>query len=187
MQNKKDIFRQQSIKKLKNLKNKYILNKNINKNIQKTIDKLTNDNKNLKNILFFMPLSYEPNILSLIKKYRKKYNCFIPFIQNISFKMIPFRHPFVLSKFGTRESLYSIFYKKDLDIIIVPVIGYDSKKRRIGFGKGMYDRFVEKLQKKPIIIFVQLDNIYSKEIITQFFDIKYDIYITPRIIIESKI
>jgi 5-formyltetrahydrofolate cyclo-ligase len=100
--------------------------------------------------------------------------------------MIPFRHPFKISIFGTKESFKSIFYKQNIDLMVVPIIGFDSMNRRIGFGKGMYDRFFDKLSKKPIIIFVQLDKIFSKPIITQSFDIKFNIYISAKTIIKKK-
>lgn len=33
---------------------------------------------------------------------------------------------------------------EDLDLIIVPMVGGDEDKNRIGYGKGFYDRFLEK-------------------------------------------
>jgi len=79
--------------------------------------------------------------------------------------------------------LNSHFYLSKIDMAVVPVVGVDGKLRRIGFGKGMYDRFFAKLKEKPITVFVQLMKCYTKQNITDDFDIKADIYITPEDII----
>ena len=41
----------------------------------------------------------------------------------------------------------------NIDIAIVPAVGVDGNLQRIGFGKGMYDRFFEKLQEETIYNF----------------------------------
>ncbi len=66
---------------------------------------------------------------------------------------------------------------------VVPVVGVDGRLRRIGFGKGMYDRFFASLDTKPLTLFVQLSKCYTKEKITDSFDVQADIYITPEDII----
>jgi 5-formyltetrahydrofolate cyclo-ligase len=63
-------------------------------------------------------------------------------------------------------------------MIIVPVIGVDRYYKRVGFGKGMYDRFYEKLKKKPVVLFVQRKRCYTKEVVSSSYDISADFYIT---------
>ena len=50
------------------------------------------------------------------------------------------------------------------DVIIMPLLGFDSRGTRLGYGGGYYDRTLEKLSKKPRLIGVafaaqELDNI----------------------------
>ncbi|MDA3908319.1 MAG: 5-formyltetrahydrofolate cyclo-ligase, partial [Sulfurimonas sp.] len=67
-----------------------------------------------------------------------------------------------------------------IDIAIVPTIGVDGKLQRIGFGKGMYDRFFAKLKKKPYTIFIQPEICFTKEFICDDYDIACDLLLTPR-------
>jgi|TARA_B100001093_G_scaffold478974_1_gene507594 5-formyltetrahydrofolate cyclo-ligase len=51
-----------------------------------------------------------------------------------------------VNKFGMLEP----FVKSNKiipDIILVPLLSYDSKKNRLGYGKGFYDRYLKKNNK----------------------------------------
>jgi len=132
-----------------------------------------------KSILFFLPLKIEPNLQKLIKKYRKKIDIFVPFIEEKSFKMVKYRLPLKRDSFNILSPNNSFFKQKSVDMIIVPVVGVDGNFKRVGFGKGMYDRFFDKLKTKPVVIFVQRKQCFTKEIITHWHDISCDFYITP--------
>jgi len=140
-----------------------------------------------KSILFYLPLTIEPNILPLLKKYRKgKADIFVPFIDGITFKMVKFRLPLRKSRFGTLESGNSKRKIDRVDMVIVPVVGIDKNFKRIGFGKGMYDRFYESLKNRPTLVFVQNISCISKNIITEKHDIQADYYITQNIFLKIK-
>jgi len=170
-------LRERSIKKLQNLpKNRrYIADKLISLEIDKVIKALKP-----RSILFYLPLSMEVDLRSLIVKYRrKKLKILIPKIEKESFKMVEYRSPLEESSFKTKEPKSHFEYKK-VDLIIVPVIAVDRDFRRVGFGKGMYDRFYQKLKKKPKVIFVQRLPLISKSSVCESFDIKCDIYISSK-------
>lgn len=133
-----------------------------------------------KNVLVYMPFGDEANINPLISLLRKK-KCrvFIPFIQEISFKMIPLRLPLHKNSFGIYESNNSIFKINKVDVAIVPVLGIDKHFKRIGFGKGMYDRFMSACKNKIHIIFIARSPNYSPNVITQHHDISGDCFFTP--------
>ena len=103
-----------------------------------------------------------------------------------SFKMVPFRLPLKQKKFWVYEAGNTNRNIRKTDIAIVPVVGVDGNLQRIGFGKGMYDRFFEKLKKRPYIIFTQLEFCHTKKFICDDYDIAGDILLTPKKIMTNK-
>ena len=127
-----------------------------------------------------MPFGNEVDIMPLIATLRqRKYRVFIPFIQGLSFKMIPLRMPLHKNAFGIYESNNSIFKVIKVDAVIIPVLGIDKLFRRIGFGRGMYDRFISALKDKIQIIFVARSANYVLDVITQDYDVQGDYFYTP--------
>jgi len=132
-----------------------------------------------KNILLYIPLRLEVDTMQLIKRIRPKVNIFVPFMEGVSFKMVKFRLPLFRKKFGIREPKNSYKKPPNIDLAIVPVLGVDGAFKRIGFGKGMYDRFFESLSSSPKVVFVQLGECFTEEFLCESHDIRADIYITP--------
>ena len=176
----KNEFRQKCIKKMrKNRGNLFYETYKINKKLLEEIDSVTHKKKHLK-ILFYYPLKYEANIIKSLKKLRKKHRLYLPFMESESFKMVPFRLPLKKKKFNILEAGNSIRNIKKIDIAIVPIVGVDKNFQRVGYGKGMYDRFFEKLDNKPYIIFVQPQLCITKEKVCDSYDIRCDILITEK-------
>lgn len=136
--------------------------------------------KKCKNVLVYMPFGNEVDIRPLIATLRKKKcNIFIPFIQESSFKMIPLRLPLCKNTYGIYEANNSQFKLIKVDVVIVPVLGIDKHFRRIGFGRGMYDRFMPTLKHKAHIIFVAQSPNFTPVGITQDYDVRGDVFFTP--------
>jgi 5-formyltetrahydrofolate cyclo-ligase len=173
----KNSFRVESLSRLKRIKSnrKYIKDKFVIKKLDEIIESL-----NPKSILFYAPLNLEVNLTQLMNKYRKKIDIYLPFIEEKSFKMVKYRLPLKKNSFNVLEPKNSYFKIKNVDMIIVPVVGVDGNFKRVGFGKGMYDRFYEKLKKKPVVIFVQRVKCFTNKKITDGYDISADFYITPK-------
>jgi 5-formyltetrahydrofolate cyclo-ligase len=135
-----------------------------------------------KNVMLYLPLKAEVNLYPLILRLRKeKRALYVPFMEGASFRLVKYRLPENKKQFGIKEPNDSKQYRiKKLDLAIVPMVGTDPTHRRVGFGKGMYDRFFEK-QSKYIkqTIFVARELCYSKEIVTDHYDVKADMIITP--------
>jgi len=95
--------------------------------------------------------------------------------------LVKYRLPLKIKKFGVKEPNKSNRYNKKIDLAIVPIIGTDKTLRRVGFGKGFYDRFFEKNHKNiNKIVFVGREYCVSSEVITDDWDVKGDFYITPK-------
>lgn len=175
---KKKQFRCESLKRLKQASGygSYQKDKKILEVLYKYIVQ-----SNVKSIMLYIPLKTEVNLYPLIKRLRQeKKLLYVPFMEGTSFRLVKYRLPLKKKKFGINEPNDSKQYRiKNIDIAIVPIVGVDVTRRRVGFGKGMYDRFYEK-QNKNIkkTVFVARELCYSNEIITDEYDIKADMIIT---------
>lgn len=136
-----------------------------------------------RRILVYLPMDIEVNIFPLIFYLKKQKNIkiFAPFIINDRFKIVPFRLPLAKNKYNIFEADNSNFISfNKIDLSIVPIIGIDKEFRRIGFGKGMYDRFYSSLRVEPINIFISRILHYSSITITNDYDITGDIVIAKK-------
>ncbi len=132
-------------------------------------------------------MSHEVDIRPLFRHLRGRRKIYVPFMEGKSFKLVQYRLPLQKKRFGLYEPKNSHFFMTKIDMAIVPVVGVDGRFRRVGFGKGMYDRFFASLGRKPLTIFVQLAKCHTKEKITDDYDVQADIYITPEdIIVRGK-
>ncbi|MEN8302444.1 MAG: 5-formyltetrahydrofolate cyclo-ligase [Campylobacterota bacterium] len=172
----KTIFRQNCLQKLKNtsLHNRLYRTSLLNRRLLKELEGVEN-----ASILFYYPLNMEADILKILTKMRQKNDIYIPFMQGESFKMVPFRLPLKKKKFGIFEAGNTNRNINKIDIAIVPVVGVDGNLQRVGFGKGMYDRFFEKLKKRPYTIFIQQEFCHTKEYICDSYDVVGDMLLTP--------
>ncbi len=91
-------------------------------------------------VMLYIPLKIEINLSNLIKKLRMDgVMVLVPFMEGKSFRLVKYRLPIKIKKFGVREpNISNNFYKK-IDLSIVPVIGVDIDFKGWGFGKkGFY-------------------------------------------------
>lgn len=136
---------------------------------------------NVKHVMLYLPLKTEVNLYPLIQRLRKENKVlYVPFMEGASFRLVKYRLPLKKKQFGIKEPNDSKQYRvKNIDLAIVPIVGTDVTHRRVGFGKGMYDRFYEK-QNKNIkqTVFVARELCYSKEVVTDHYDVKADMIIT---------
>ncbi len=176
-------FRENCLKKMKSLPkhNALFRNKKINQQLTKELKRLK-----AKKILFYYPLGFEADIRDTLFKTRGKSELYVPFMQLQSFKMVPFRLPLKKKKFGIYEAGNTIKNIKNIDIAIVPTVGVDGNLQRVGFGKGMYDRFFAKLKKRPYIIFIQPSLCHTKKLVCDDYDIACDLLLTPMLRVENR-
>jgi 5-formyltetrahydrofolate cyclo-ligase len=175
----KKTFRKICIERVKSNKNvnTYKLDKDLNNKLYQFIKK----RKAIK-IMLYIPLKIEVNISSLILKLRReKKVLLVPFMEGESFSLVKYRLPLSRKQFGVKEPKNTNKYKHKIDLAIVPIIGTDKTLRRVGFGKGFYDRFFEKNHKRiHKILFVGREHCVSSKIITDDHDVKGNIYLTHR-------
>ena len=72
---------------------------------------------------------------------------------------------------------------EDIDLFIVPGVGFDEKGNRLGHGKGYYDRLLKKAKGKPIVG-LAFEFQIVKKIPTGRFDVPVSIIITEKRVIR---
>jgi len=174
----KTLFREKCLKQQKKEKKHNAMYRNalLNQRLKKILLQYK-----YKKILFYYPLPIEANLVKTLQYMRKISSVYIPFMEGESFKMVPFRLPLKKKKFGIFEAQNTHKKINNIDIALVPAVGIDGNFQRVGFGKGMYDRFFARLKKRPYIIFIQNRYCYTKEYLCDDYDVKCDMILTSHI------
>ncbi len=175
----KKAFRKACMEQLKKsaLQGRYGSDKRISQQLYKYIKKM-----NYQYIMLYLPLKIEVNIHDLILRLRKeRRTVLVPFMVGKSFRLVKYRLPVRVKKFGVKEpNISNNFYKK-IDLAILPVIGVDRRFRRVGFGQGFYDRFFAKEGEKiGEVFFVSRRACLSSKKITDDYDVEGNLYISPK-------
>ena len=130
-------------------KKKYLTVKKFNYNL---IFRLIRKHFHSKKITIggYYPSNYELNIIKFLEEAsKKKFRITLPVIKSSNkmfFKSWIFKEPLYVNQFGILEPKNSI---KEIipDLIMVPLVAFDNRLNRIGYGKGYYDRSLRKISK----------------------------------------
>ena len=70
---------------------------------------------------------------------------------------------------------------KKIEVVFVPLLAYDKKGNRVGYGKGFYDKFLSECN--PDVIKIGLSFFEPEELISDIFegDVQLDYCVTPHI------
>ena len=148
--------------------------RNIKIDFNKIINLFKEEKITKKNIGGYFPVNFEVDDLEILSKLAK--NNFIislPAIRKnfqMDFYKWNFSEPLKINKYGIPEP-----QKKTLvypDILLVPLVAFDRRLNRLGYGGGYYDRLIERLSKKKKIIKIGLA--LSKQMINNVPLNKYD-------------
>jgi len=171
-------------------KKNYLKTKKFNFNL---IFKLIKKHFSKKKIIIagYYPSYYEVDILNFLEKAaKKKFRIVLPVIKSsnaMSFKSWIFKEPLYVNKFGILEPKNSS--KNTIpDLIMVPLVAFDNRLNRIGYGKGYYDRSLKKISKiKKNVISLGIAYSFQKcqKIPTNKHDFKLDYIFTEKGIINS--
>ena len=106
--------------------------------------------KKILKIALYYPSNFELNVLKLLEfKYILSQDILLPVTdKNNLMKFFPWKKNDVLyiNKFGILEPIKTD--AKVPDVMIIPTLAYDKDKFRLGFGKGFYDRYLNKYLKE---------------------------------------
>ena len=168
-------------------KKKYLTVKKFNYNLIFRLIRKHFHNKKIT-IGGYYPSNYEVNILKFLEEAsKKKFKITLPVIESsnkMSFKLWIFKEPLYVNQFGILEPKST---NKEFvpDLIIVPLVAYDSQLNRIGYGKGYYDRSLKKIKKNAISVGIAYSFQKCRYIPADEHDFKLDYIFTEKGIINS--
>ena len=94
---------------------------------------------------------------------------------------LPIEKVFILNAYQIREPDpdHSVTIDpEDIDVVIIPCVGFDEKKNRLGHGGGYYDRFLKKTYALKICVAFEAQKLES--VIFDENDIAMDLIITEK-------
>lgn len=174
-------------KRILNVRNN-MSEEDVKKNSNAIMDKITSLDiyKHSKVVFIYMDFKNEVMTSNLIKRMlSEKKRVVIPYTDNINTVLIPSEitkeSDLKLNSFGYYEpkSILPVNIE-EIDLVIVPGVVFDKNLNRIGFGKGYYDKILNRLKpsaKKVAVAheFQVLENIPAEE-----HDVKMDMIITEK-------
>ncbi len=161
---------------------------NIKIDCNKIINLFKKEQISKKNIGGYYPVNFEVDDLDILKILEKKnFNISLPRIKknfDMNFYKWSFDMPLKINKYGIPEpESKAVVYP---DILLVPLVAFDEKLNRLGYGGGYYDRLIEKLTKKKKILKIGLALTVQKinKIPINKYDKKLDYVVTNEYIIK---
>ena len=162
--------------------------KDLQINLSKFISFLKIDKLNLKSIGGYYPSNYEIDDLDILDLLEKKnFKISLPIVKKknqMNFYSWSRNDPLKINKFGIPEPVSTKVFHPD--ILLVPLVGYDSYLNRLGYGGGYYDRYIEKIEKIKKVIKIGLAFSFQKisSIPTNQYDKRLDFIVTEKDILR---
>ncbi len=87
--------------------------------------------------------------------------------------------------YGILENNTDDFFDDRIDVILLPALTVDRQGNRLGFGKGYYDKFINSLNYKPILVALCYEEQISSDVLpNNEYDVRVDYIITDTEIIK---
>lgn len=117
-----------------------------NERAKEAIRKIETDNRfiNAKTIMAFYPLPDEIDISPALQRWAKNKSLYLPAMENGLIVPRLYTRHLQAGTFGVLQPVNSPCPSSDLDLVIVPGLGFSTDGARLGRGKGCYDRFLAK-------------------------------------------
>ena len=171
----------------------YIRKKKNNKNIKLSFSKIFKEIKKKispkKIVGGYYPVNFEIDILEILENLEKKIGIqlSLPVIKKnneMDFYSWSTKNLLKLNKYGIPEPEKT--KKVFPDIIFVPVVAFDNRLYRIGYGGGYYDRYIHKISSKKKLLKIGIAHSCQKinKVPTNKYDKKLDIIITEKYILR---
>jgi len=151
----------------------------------------TLDFSQIKVLHLFLPIieKREPNTFLFIDWITKKHPQIKIIVPKANFELSTMTHheysgkeSLVKSEYNILEPISENSYNGTVDLVLVPLLAFDKRGYRVGYGKGFYDRFLQTINAQKIGLSLQpaiekIDDVNEH-------DIRLDLCITPTEIIK---
>ncbi len=143
----------EAIRKKHLKKRKQISKESLEQKSKKIAEQLfcTEEFNSAKTIMVFVPIKNEPETRSIIEKaWQQNKRVCVPLTDFSSNEIFPIEindfSELEEKKFGLLEPKNTVkkIDASEIDLVLVPGIAFDKKGNRVGYGKGFFDRFLEK-------------------------------------------
>ncbi len=133
-----------------------------------------------KTVMIYYPTHNEVDVLSLIKKHKHEKTFLFPVVHRSSMQACPYEGNAKMhrGKFNIPEPTTAP-YQGNIDLIVVPGVGFDKHGNRLGRGGGYYDIFLANLRRNTILVGVGYDFQVVDKVPTNRRDKKMDYIISP--------
>tara|TARA_B100000242_G_scaffold54553_1_gene32722 strand:+ start:929 stop:1477 length:549 start_codon:yes stop_codon:yes gene_type:complete len=149
---------------------------------------LKKSNKINFKIGIYYPTYFELNLLKIFEvKFFRKFDFFLPIVEDkksMNFYKWSKNKILFLNKFGILEPEKT---KKEVpNIILVPLLAFDKKNNRLGYGKGFYDKYFKRYNKSKKILKIGIAFSFQRHhnLPVNKNDIKLDYILTEKGIIQ---
>lgn len=132
------------------------------------------------NILIYHSLPDELSTHRFLDKWHGRKHFYLPRVNGLNLEILPYdKTQLHLGTFQIEEPVGDDVHSvNEMELIIVPAVGYDSRGNRVGRGKGYYDRLLS--DTKATKIGVAYDFQVFDEIEKEPHDVSVDIIVTDR-------
>ena len=112
----------------------------------------------------YYPYNFEVDTIDILKKLEKKnYMISLPKINKsnkMNFYQWSFKDPLSINIYGIPEPISN--KRVYPEVLLVPLVAYDNKLNRLGYGGGFYDRYISNVQNNKKIIKIGLGFSFQK-------------------------
>lgn len=96
-----------------------------------------------KNVLIYNPLPDEIDVLPILEQFKAVKRFFMPVVCGDDIKILPYTEEQRRGAYNISEPIGSDYVSiNDIDLVIVPGVGFTTDGCRLGRGKGYYDRLL---------------------------------------------
>lgn len=129
-------------------------------------------------IMMYHSLPDELSTHDFLRKWSSRKKFYLPRVNGVNLEVLPYEESRLeLGSFHIEEPTGNdVTDPRDIELVVVPAVAYDRKGRRLGRGKGFYDRFLQSTKATKIGVgyeFQLVDDLPSEP-----HDVPMDIVIT---------